>query len=246
MTARAPAVLVAIAVAFGTIGATEVPIGGVTIGTAIAAIVHDNGFPSAVATTDAGNRFTFPAAIAYTNDDGIVVAAETASGTVTVEVDGKPKAFVIGDYTNAQADLELATVAEYAGDGVRTYRLSNERELVLLFDKQSKKLTRVTYGQRGQLARMGLISGDDTVKAVPYKAPQIRHTAIADGTGTRITIVKLNVGRTGDVKDVTVISPSGDAAFDANLPKALSTDVFIPATFGGRPIGSTVFRELRH
>jgi len=243
---RLTAVLALVTVALGTIAAAEAPIGGVTIGTTIAALVHDSGFPSTVESTDSGNRFVFPGAVAYTNDDGVVVAAETAGGSVSVDIDGKPRTFAIGTYTSGQADLELATVAEYAGDGVRTYRLSDERELVLLFDRPSRTLLRVAYGQRGQLARLGLVSGDDTIKAVPYKAPKMRATARADGTGSRITIVKLDIARTGDVKNVTVVASSGDAAFDAGVTKELMTDRFTPATLGGRAIGATIFRELRH
>jgi hypothetical protein len=245
---NAPAIVRVAIVAFALplLGAAEAPVGGITIGSTIAAMIRENGIPTAVETIDMGNRFAYANAVAYANDDGVVVAAETATGTVPIEIEGKPRMFAIGTYTSAQADKDLATVAEFASDNARTYRLSAERELVLTFDKTTHVLARVSYGQRGQLARMGIISGDDTLKAVPYKAPKIRSTALKDGTGTHVTIVKLDVGRAGDVKTVTVVVPSDDPAFDASLTKTLLTDRFIAAQLGGRAIGATYFRELRH
>jgi len=247
MTARARALFaLAVIVSFGVPAAAEAPVGGVTIGSTIAALVRESGFPASVESMDTGNRFTFAGAVAYANDDGIVVAAETAAGSVTVEIDRKLKTFAIGTYTMPQADAELSNVAEFAADGVRTYRLSPERELVLLFDRTTQKLARIAYGQRGQLARLGLVSGDDGNKTVPYKAPRLRHTALSDGNGSRATIVKLEIGRSGDVKTVAIVVPSSDSAFDENVPKVLVTDRFIPATLAGRAIGATVFREIRH
>jgi len=246
VNARGFACVALAACALTLLGAAEAPVGGITLGSTITAMIRENGVPAGVATLDTGNRFSYPNVTAYTNDDGIVAAVETATGTVPIEIDGKIRRFAIGTYTSAQADADLATVAEFATDTTRTYRLLPERELVLTFDKATHVLARVSYGQRGQLARMGIISGDDTNKAVPYKAPKIRTTALKDGTGTHVTIVKLEVGRTGEVKDVTVVVPSDDPAFDANLPKTLISDRFIAAQLGGRAIGATYFRELRH
>jgi hypothetical protein len=235
-----------LALAPPAIGAAETPVGGIVVGASLAATVRENGIPTAVETIDSGNRLTFARADAYTNDDGVILVAETSSGSVAIDVDGKTRTFTIGSYASIQADLDLSTVAEFASDNTRTYRLSPERELVLTFDKTTQKLARVSYGQRGQLARMGLISGDDILKAVPYKAPRIHTTAIKDGTGTQVTIVKLDIGRDGDVKNVAVLVPSGDAKFDANLAATMSTDKYLSAQLGGRAIAATYFRELRH
>jgi hypothetical protein len=229
-----------------SIGAAETPVGGIVVGASLLATVRENGIPTAVETLDSGNRLTFPNAVAYTNDDGVIIVAETATGSAPIEVDGKTRTFAIGSYSSAQADLDLSTVAEFATESTRTYRLSPQRELVLTFDKTTQKLTRISYGQRGQLARMGLISGDDILKAVPYKAPRIHTTALKDGTGTHVTIVKLDIGRDGDVKNVAVVVPSGDATFDASLAATMSTDKYLSAQLGGRAIAATFFRELRH
>jgi hypothetical protein len=235
-----------LAFALPAIGAAETPVGGIVVGASLAATVRENGVPTAVETIDSGNRLTFLRAVAYTNDDGVIIVAETSSGSVAIDVDGKLRTFTIGSYPSAQADLDLSTVAEFASENTRTYRLSPERELVLTFDKTTQKLARVSYGVRGQLARMGLISGDDILKAVPYKAPRIHTTAIKDGAGPQVTIVKLDIGRDGDVKNVAVVVPSGDAKFDASLPATMSTDKYLSAQLGGRAIAATYFRELRH
>ncbi|GAC1419606.1 MAG: hypothetical protein NVSMB5_11620 [Candidatus Velthaea sp.] len=223
----------------------DAPIGGILLGSPVAAIVRTAGTPGSVESADSGNRFTFPTATAYADDDGMVRALDVSTGDVRVEVDGKPKTFSIGTYTYARAEAELANFAEFSNDSTRTYILSPTRELVLMFDA-AKKLSRVIYGERGPLARLGVIPGEDGAKTFPYKAPKVRHSALADGSGARITIVKLRVDRTGNVTDVEVLVPSTDSPFDERVVKQLATDRFTPATLGGRAIGATVFRELRH
>lgn len=230
----------------------EAPLGGVAVGSAIANAVRAIGMPSAVDSTDSGNRFvwTTPNATttAYVDDDGMVRAVEYAplAGSVRVDIDGKAKAFPIGAYSAAQADAELASFAELATDATRTYRLSPARELVLAFDAKTQRLVRVAYGERGAIGRIGYLPADQMAKVVPYVAPKLRHSALASGTGAQATIVKYTIDRGGAVTDVAVLVPSSDAAFDTQARTALAGDRFAPATLGGRAIAATVFRELRH
>ena len=223
----------------------EGAINGIVLGTPVAAVVQTIGLPGSVLSADSGNRFAFPEATAYADEDGVVRAIDTSTGIIRVDFEGKIKAFPIGTYSYAQAEAELANEAEFSTETTRTYVIGPGRELVLIFDA-SKKLARVVYGERGAVSRLGVIPGEDGTKTVPYKAPKERRAAFPDGTGTRTTIVRVRIDRLGFVNDVAVLVPSNDVAFDDRARKQLLSDRFTPATLGGRAIGSTIFRELRH
>lgn len=245
MTSRSIAACAFAVLTLPLAASAETPIGGISVGSSVAAIVQNAGVPVSVESSDSGNRFTFTAAVAYADDDGVVRAIDVNGGDIRVDIDGKPKTFAIGAYAYAKAEAELASFAEFSNETTRTYILSPVRELVLVFDT-AKKLSRVIYGERGPIARLGVIPGEDGAKTFPYKAPRVRRSALTDGSGTRATIVKLRVDRGGNVLDVAIVVPSADSAFDARLQTQLLTDRFTPATLGGRAIGATVFRELRH
>lgn len=245
MTLRIAAACAVFAFAVPLAARAEAPVGGILVGSPVSALVQTAGIPASVESMDSGNRFAFSAATAYADDDGIVRAVDLKAGEARLEIDGKPRTFTIGSYSFAQAEAELANFAEFSNETTRTYVLSPARELVLVFDA-SKKLARLLYGERGPIARLGVIPGEDGAKTFPYKAPKVRRSALADGAGERTTIVKLRVDRGGNVLDASILVPSTDGAFDARVQKQLATDRFTPATLGGRAIAATVFRELRH
>lgn len=244
---RRGAFLVAVAIAALPLAArAETPIGGITIGASIAATVRELGAPQSVESSDAGNIFTFPTSQAFVDDEGVVRAAAVSSGAPSVLIDGKATAFAIGTYTSAQADAHLASIQEFSSDTLRSYALSPRRELALIFATPTHRLVRVYYGERGPLARLGILPGDDINKTVPFRAPKLRGTAVAGTTGALVTIVKLDLDVHGNVTTSTIVVPSTDVAADAELLKKLSTDRYIAAQLGGRAIGSVVFREIRH
>ena len=220
----------------------------------VAALVRRCGAPARVASSNDGNHFTFSgdgaAVDALVDADralvrAIVVRAD-APQAVAIDVDGTARTFAFGTYAQAQADAELTTVADYAFGGGRAYRLDPARELVLNFDPATKRLARVAIGERGTLARLGLLPLPIDQSPFPYLAPVLEHSAVADAAGSQATIVRLDVDRFGIVRTVAVVVPSADPAFDAALAARLGDDVYAPARLGGRPIAAGVFRELRH
>ena len=94
---------------------------------------------------------------------------------------------------------------------------------------------------------MGYLS-DPTPNQVrfPFTAPVLKHTDVPDGTGARATVVRLDLDRGGIVRNVAVIIASDDAAFDQQLAARIAHDAYAPAKLAGRPIGASVWREVRH
>ncbi len=228
--------------------AADVPLDGIALGTSVSVLAQTLGPPTAVASGDSGNTFAFSGgATAYADDDGIVLAVDMRSGNPRIDVDGIPRAFPIGRYSAARADADLADVAEFATPIRRSYRLAPHRDLVLGFGQTSSRLERVTYGEPGQLARLGLLPGDAAAKAVAYRAPQLRNTAAAAmPAGPHSTVYRVAIDRAGIVRGVDVVIPSSAPADDAAFGRPLMTDRYLPATLDGRPIAASVFIELHH
>ena len=80
----------------------------------------------------------------------------------------------------------------------------------------------------------------------PFTAPQLRRTNVQPGSGTQATVLRLDITPGGTVKDVVVVVPSSDTAFDTQVAKKLEGDNYVPAKLGGRNIGASVYREVRH
>jgi hypothetical protein len=230
------------------VAAADVPLNGVAIGTTVSAIAQTLGPPADVASGDNGNRFVFAdGTTAYADDDGVVLAVETQTGSPRIDIDGTVHAFRIGTYSAARADAELANVAEFSTPTLRSYRLAPRRDLVFAFAPASQRLERVTYGEPGQLARLGLLPGDAASKAVTFRAPRLRRSAgDAAPAGPQTSVYRVSVDRAGSVTDVSVAIASADADGDAELARRLRADRYVPATLDGRPIAATIFVELRH
>jgi hypothetical protein len=229
----------------------DLPLSGIPIGAAVGALAQTLGTPTAVFSADSGHRFDFAGgATAYTDDDGIVLAVEARSGAPQLDVDGSVRTFAIGAYTTARADAELAAVAEFSAPGVRSYRLGPRRDLVLEFGS-ANKLARITFGEPGQLARLGLLPGDAASKAVVYRAPQARPAAVkidgaADSAGPLVTVYRVAIDRAGSVRAADVLIPSASPARDADAERGLLRTRYVPASLDGRPIAATIFLELHH
>jgi hypothetical protein len=227
--------------------AADLPINGITIGVSIGALARTLGAPASVDSGDGGHRFDFSdGGAAYADDDGIVLAADARAGSPRVDVDGTVRVFPIGAYSKARADADLAAVAEFATPTLRSYRLGPRRDLVLAFGPASNRLARLTYGEPGQLARLGLLPGDAAAKAVDFRAPRPRSPIPAPASGSQATVLRVAVDRAGSVSGVDVIVASSDAAADAELARRMRGQRYTPAALDGRPISATTFVEIRH
>lgn len=224
----------------------------------VAALVRQYGAPTAVATRDDGQHFVFADATssltAYIGDndtDAIVHAIDVTlpSGTAyDVRLDdGATHHLVFGATTSIGARDALAAEAETEGTNFRVFRRSADSDVVLIFDAKTSMLARIVVGDRGALLRMGyLVDPMPTQHRFPYSAPVLKKSSVPEGTGARGTVFRLDVDRLGLVRNVAVVVPSDDAAQDAKLAKELDGDSYVPAKYGGRTIGASVYREVRH
>lgn len=220
----------------------------------VAALVRAYGVPSAVQSRDDGQHVVFTDTSgtldAIVDDDGNVHALDVALPTGTsyaLDVDGAAHRFVFGTTTSIGARDELAADAETEGPNFRVFRRGPESAFVLVFDRATSTLTHVVVGDRATLMRLGYLADPRPIQQrFPFTAPVLRHSDVAEGKGTQATVVRLDLDRGGTVRKVTTVIPSGDSAFDTALTTRLSHDDYTPAKLGGRPIGASVFREVRH
>jgi len=251
-TARTLLPACALLLAGTRLAAAEVPFDGMTIGMPVGTAAAALGPPVAVSSENDGHRFTFAGETAvYTDDDGTILAIDARAGSPRIEVDGEVRTFAIGRYTAQRADAELAGVAEFTTPTRHSYRLGPRRDLVFEFSAPGQLLDRVTYGEPGQLVRLGLLPGDAAAKAVTYRAPQLRRSgdepppAAPAGSGDA-TVFRLTIDRGGTVSAADVLVPSSRPSDDARLAATLRTRRYTPANLDGRPISGTVFVEVRH
>jgi hypothetical protein len=220
----------------------------------LAALVRAYGAPASVATRDDGQHVVFGDAAAsvsaIVDDDATIHAVDLAfpaGTTYAVDVDGKTHTFTFGTTTSLGARDELAADAETEGASFRVFRRNADSGIVLVFDPASSKLTHVVMGDRATLLRLGYLADPRPMQhRFPFTAPVLKHSAVADGTGNRATVLRLDLDRSGIVRKVVVIVASDDAAFDQQLVARLEQDAYAPAKLGGRVIGASVLREVRH
>ncbi len=219
----------------------------------LTALVRTYGAPASVATRDDGQHVVFGegggTVAAIVDEDATVHAFDLVfpAGTrYAVDLDGKTHTFTFGTTTSTAARDELASVAETDGANYRVFRRSPDSDLVLLFDAKSSTLARLVVGDRATLLRLGYLADPAPLQShFPFTAPVLRHTSVPDGSGARATVVRVDITRTGAVKTVTILVPSDDPAFDAQIVARMATDVYVPAKLSGRAIGASFFREVR-
>jgi hypothetical protein len=218
------------------------------------ALVHLYGSPAAVASKDDGQHVTFVSGgatlDAIVDDDATVHAfalAEPAGTRYAIDVGGVTHTLTFGSTTSIAARDELAADAETEGSDFRVFRRAAESAYVLVFDGGTATLKEVIVGDRATLLRLGYLgTPGPTQPQFGFAAPKLRHSNVADGTGPQATVVRIDLDGAGIVHGVSVIIASADDAFDAALSARLAKDRYAPALLGGRPIGSSVFREIRH
>jgi hypothetical protein len=220
----------------------------------LAALVRTYGAPASVASRDDGQHVVFGDAsanvVAIVDDEATIHAVDfafPAGTTYALDVDGKPHTFTFGKTTSLGARDELAADAETEGTNFRVFRRSADSGIVLVFEPKTALLAHVVVGDRATLLRLGYLADPrPDQNRFPFTAPKLKHTDVADGSGPQATVLRLDLDRRGIVRSVSVLLASDDAAFDRTLVTRLSQDAYAPAKLGGRAIGASVFREVRH
>ncbi len=220
----------------------------------LAALVRAYGAPASVATRDDGQHVVFgeqsASVSAIVDDDATIHAIDLAfpaGTTYKLEVDGTPHTLIFGTTTSLGARDELAADAETEGANFRVFRRTPDSDAVLVFDPKTSKLAHVVVGDRATLLRMGYLADPTPIQSrFPFTAPVLRHTDVPDGSGPQATVLRLDLDRGGIVRKVSVVIASDDAAFDQKLVAQLGRDAYAPAKLGGRAIGASVWREVRH
>jgi hypothetical protein len=220
----------------------------------IAALVRAYGAPASVATRDDGQHVVFGDATsnvtAIVDDEATIHAVDLVfpAGTrFSIELEGKTHTFTFGTTTSLGARDELAADAETEGANFRVFRRTAGTGLVLVFEPKTALLTHVVVGDRATLLRLGYLTDPTPIQnRFPFVAPVLKHTSVPDGSGDRATVLRIDLDRSGRVKSVAVIVASDDAAFDQQLVTRLASDAYGPAKLGGRSIGASVLREVRH
>jgi hypothetical protein len=220
----------------------------------VAALVRAYGAPASVATRDDGQHLTFGDAagsvVAIVDDEATIHAVDLAfpAGTAySIDVQGKPHTITFGTTTSLGARDELAVDAETEGKNFRVFRRSGDSGIVLVFDPKTSTLTHVVAGDRATLLRLGYLTDPmPTQTRFPFTAPVLKHTDVGEGSGARATVLRIDLDRGGVVRKVAVMIPSDDKAFDDQLVARVAHDAYAPAKLGGRAIGASVWREVRH
>ncbi len=226
-------------------------LGGIAIGESLPAVISTYGTPAAARADASGNLFLWSNAQGRlrctVDDDGRVNAVDEtppAGSLLTVDVDARPVVVRFGSLTPAQADEELTSIAEFASDRTRTYRLEPDRELVLSFSGPRGVLDRAVFGRHLTLVRAGVLPDDARSPMFPFAPARPADAATAtESTAASAAIIRVELDRLGIARSTSVVVSSGDAAFDETVRERADGDRYRPATLAGRAIGSTLFRE---
>ena len=233
----------------------------IALGSNIGAAIKAHGMPADVSSLDSGHRWTWedgPNALrVITDDDGVVRLVDIRRASGTFDAGAAAAAhFTFGTSTGAQAEAALHPIADFAGPGkfpdgvtkahVQSFRLTPQRELVLLFDDTSATLQEVIYGDRGTVVRVGFLPGaEDQIAKLVYKAPVLRRAGALEAPRSGpagSAIVRLSLDKAGAITEAAIAYSSGDAALDAAAKAAALKDSFAPAQLAGKAVSAVVYR----
>ena len=213
------------------------------LGRSILSAVDTFGMPQDVESLDRGHTWVWHTPRAYlrfVTDDAMNVKAVDEHPLAPGERLAHVELF---GYTKARADAERGT-AELSGPDFRTYNLGDAHVLELFFD-DTGKLTHAVFGDRGYVARLGLVPADrEMLRVLQYSAPKIRKTP-PPLTAAAQTVVKCDIGKDGRVDAVTVVAGSVSPAQHARIATYVRNTSWSPAKFDNVPVKSVAFWMVR-
>ena len=225
--------------------------GGIDIGSSVAAAAKTYGMPATVTSSDSGHLWTWHTPHAElkvtTDDDAIVRAVDERpldeGEAIVVSIDGKPARIKLLGYTVAEADRQLSSLAAFSSSSVRVYNLTLARQLVFFFD--SGTLTHAIYGEHGAIAQMGVLAADaELLRNQKYYAPRLRGSQSPSPGGSHETIVRSQIGTDGLVQSVQVTVSSSDPVADARALQIAKATRWMPAKYLAVPVPAVVFRMI--
>lgn len=214
-----------------------------TLGHSILRVVDALGMPQDVESLDSGHTWiwrTQRAYLRFVTDDAMSVKLiddrPLAPGERLAHTD-------LFGYTKERAEGERGT-SELSGPGFRTYDLGGGRVLELFFDDRGK-LSHAVYGDRGYVARLGLIPADrDMLHVLQYSAPKVRQTPPALSVPP-MTVVRCEIGKDGRVDAASVAVSSHDAARDRQALAFARKTTWFPAKIDNLVVKSVAFWMVR-
>jgi TonB family protein len=239
--ATALATLTGFALAPHVVEAQELP-GDATLGRGILTVVDALGAPLDVESLDSGHTWVWRtprANVRLITDDAMTIKA---LDIVPLAPGGQLAHVELFGYTKARADAERGT-AELSGPDFRTYNAGDGRVLELFFD-DGGKLTHAVLGDRGYVARLGLIPSDrDMLRMLQYSAPKIRRTPPPFGDAS--VVVRCQIDKNGHVDAVTILISSHNAALDKRALDFVQKTLWTPAKLDNVPVKSVAFWMVR-
>ena len=231
------------------------------LGDSVAKMISDEGPPN-VNTTDVGHVWSWEKGgdrIRLTTDDNGVVRMidilPAPSSHLALALPGMPtRKLIFGTLGTDDADAQLGIAADVKGSGnfpdsgaradFRAYPLNGNQSAVLLFDDATKRLAEVFYGDRGVMARSGLLADSSGDTSGRFSAPILEHEGSADYPPTikqGDAFLRLSVDKRGTVANAEIFVTSGDPQLDRAALVSARHDVFTPGNVAGTPVDAIVF-----
>jgi hypothetical protein len=107
----------------------------------------------------------------------------------------------------------------------------------------------VVVGARAPLTQLGVLDSALGHEPLDYTSPYPRDAWLRPqnrATGPRATLFRVDIDAQGIARNVAIILPSDDAAFDTSTKQRLSDANYRPATLEKRPVSGAIFVQVRH
>jgi hypothetical protein len=235
------------------------------LGKPIAAIVERCGAPSAVISLGTSNMLGYAAlgqatTIWFDADQMLARILQFSTSTdfrsqpmgnwtVTLPFENGPHDVALGGMTLAGAQSALAADADVTTKDGAAFR-STAHDDVVLTASDDHVLRAAYFGERASLVQLGIIASPLDTAPLEYMAPSPRDAWLAPGpgraTGPHSTIYRIDVDADGIARKVTIVFPSGDAAFDESTQQRIDDAKFRPATLDNRRVSGTCFVQVHH
>jgi Gram-negative bacterial TonB protein C-terminal len=170
--------------------------------------------------------------------------------TVTLPFESGAREIALGGMTLADAQGALATDADVTTKAGAAFRSTAQNDDIVLAASDDHVLRTAFVGERASLVQAGLIASPLGTAPFDYLSPVPRDAWLRPSpkppSGPHSTIFRIDVDAEGIARKVAVVTPSGDATFDAATQQRIGDAKFRPATLNERPVSGACFVQVRH